>query len=235
MKPLIGITTELAPDRDEGRGWFSTTLITGYCESVAAAGGLPVSLPLAHPATARETLERLDGLILSGGRDIPPEAFGQAPHPALEPMLPPRWPSERLWLETALDLGKPVLGICLGMQVMAVVAGAPLIQDIPSQWPEPISHSQPGGREHHRVTLQEGTRLAALAPAPEVEIVSSHHQAVAEVPSSYRLAALSPDGIIEAIERLDGNFCIGVQWHPERSPEQPNWLLDAFVRQCKGM
>lgn len=232
MRPLIGISTELLPDHLEGRGWFNNALLTGYAEGVDAAGGIPLLLPLARQSLARETLARLDGLILSGGLDIPAEVLGLPPSEHDEPMLPDRWPSERLWLETALELDKPILGICLGMQVMGVAAGASLIQDIPTQWDSPIVHSADLGRHRHDVQIEPGTRLSALAPSQTVNITSSHHQALREVPKGYRLAALGEDGIIEAIERPDRDFVIGVQWHPERHPDQPSWLLRAFIDHC---
>jgi putative glutamine amidotransferase len=234
MKPLIGITTELHPDTLEGRGTFSNTLLTGYPEALVLAGCLPVALPLAREETVRETLARLDGLILSGGMDIPVEVLGEEPHPSLEPMQPERWPSDKLWLETALELKKPVLGICLGMPVMAVSAGAKMILDIASQRPGSMTHSEGSGRLRHEVLLEEGTRLAALAPSLRVTTTSSHHQAIAEVPKGYCLAATAPDGIIEAIEMPDRPFVIGVQWHAERTPTPPDWLLAGFARACGG-
>ncbi|MDX9972786.1 MAG: gamma-glutamyl-gamma-aminobutyrate hydrolase family protein [FCB group bacterium] len=234
MKPLIGITTELQPDTLEGQGTFSNTLLTGYSEALALAGCLPVALPLARPDTVRETLSRLDGLILSGGMDIPVEVLGEAPHPSLEPMQPERWPSECLWLETALEMGKPVLGICLGMQVMAVTAGARMILDIATQRPGSISHTEWPQRLRHEVIVEEGTRLASFAPALRVETTSSHHQAIVDVPKGYRLAATAPDGVIEAIEMPDRPFVIGVQWHAERTPTPPDWVLVGFARACEG-
>lgn len=232
MRPLIGISTELLPDHLEGRGWFNNALLTGYADGIDTAGGIPVLLPLARHSFAREALHRLDGLILSGGLDIPSDVLGKPPHQNDEPMLPERWPSERLWFETALALDKPILGICLGMQIMGVAAGADLIQDIPTQWRNPIIHSADLGRHRHDVQIEAGTRLAALAPSLTVSITSSHHQALGEVPKGYRLAATSSDGIIEAIERPDRDFVIGVQWHPERHPDQPSWLLKAFIDHC---
>jgi putative glutamine amidotransferase len=232
VKPLLGITTELKPDSGDGRCWLQATLLAPYAEGIASAGGLPVALPPAQEGTAREVLARLDGLVLSGGLDIPAEALGEAPHPRLQPMLPERWASERLWLEAALELGKPVLGICLGMQVINTVAGGKMIQDVPSQWPGAIVHTDGSGTFRHEVTLVEGTTLARLAPARQVTVTSSHHQAIAGAAPGYRASALSPDGIIEAIERTEGSLVLGVQWHPERGPYSPDWVLEGFVREC---
>ena len=232
MKPIIGVTSDLVVETNQGRPWNSNRLLISYSEAVIAAGGIPVVLPLASPEICDPMLGRLDGIILSGGNDIPAEVLGEPPHPKIEPLPIERWESERLWLTAALTMDKPVLGICLGMQVMNVVAGGKMIQDIPDQRPGSLVHGTPTRLHRHTIEISPATRLAELAPARSVEITSSHHQAIRDVPPPYRLAATSPDGLVEAIEHPDKNFVIGVQWHPERDPNQPDWLLQAFVRHC---
>lgn len=232
MKPLIGITCEVRVKPD--KPWNRSSLQTTYTECVERAGGLAVILPPAPPTAAEDTLRRLDGLILSGGYDIPPEVLGEPPHPTVEPMPPERWESETRWLEAARALEKPVLGICLGMQIMNVVAGGTLIQDIPALRPGPVVHGDPGEMGRHDVLLSPGSRLAALAPASVVTVTSSHHQAVDRIAPPYRVAATAPDGLVEAIEDPERPFMLGVQWHPERGSAQPDWLLEAFVRHCAG-
>ncbi|NUM53297.1 MAG: gamma-glutamyl-gamma-aminobutyrate hydrolase family protein [Candidatus Hydrogenedentes bacterium] len=232
MKPLIGVTSELVVNTNDGRPWNSSRLLTSYGDAITAAGALPVILPLASAAICESMLERIDGIILSGGDDIPPEVLGEPPHPKVSPLPMPRWESELLWLTTALEVDKPLLGICLGMQIMNVASGGRMIQDIPDQRPGSLVHGTPSRLHRHQVNFVAGTRLAEVAPAMTLEITSSHHQAIRDVPANYNLAATSPDGLIEAIERPDKNFVIGVQWHPERDPLQPDWLLSAFVRHC---
>lgn len=235
MKPIIGITTDLLIETNQGRPWNSSRLLTSYCDAVTTAGGAPVLLPLASPDLCEAMLERIDGIILSGGNDIPPEVLGEPAHPKVEALPMARWNSENLWLSTAIDLDKPLLGVCLGMQIMNVVAGGGMIQDIPDQRPGSLVHGTPSRLHRHEVEIVRGTRLAELAPASKVEITSSHHQGIRSVPPPYRLAAISPDGVIEAIEHPDKDFVIGVQWHPERDPRQPDWLLQAFVRHCASV
>ncbi len=233
MKPLIGITSEFIPSTLMGRPWNSDSLLTGYSQGIADAGGAPVLLPQAQPETAESTLRRLDGLILSGGNDdIPASVLGEEQHPASIPLPMERWNSECLWLETGLKLNKPILGICLGMQVMNVAAGGKLIQDIPDQCPGAGIHGEESRMFSHDVEVIDGTHLARLAPTSPIAITSSHHQAIRDVPPGYRLAARSADGIIEAIEIPEREFVIGVQWHPERDPSPPNWLLLGFVKHC---
>jgi gamma-glutamyl-gamma-aminobutyrate hydrolase PuuD len=190
---------------------------------------------LASAEICEVLLGRLDGIILSGGNDIPPEALNEPAHPKVEALPTERWESERLWLSTALAMDKPLLGICLGMQIMNVAAGGKMIQDIPDQRPGSLVHGTPSRMHRHEVTLAPGTRLAEFSPATTVEITSSHHQAIVNVPHPYRLAATCSDGVIEALEHPDRDFAIGVQWHPERDPNQPDWLLQAFVRHCANV
>lgn len=235
MKPLIGITSEFVPRTLCGRPWNSSTLLTNYTKGVKDAGGAAVILPLADVETAKSILGRLDGLILSGGNDdIPAAVLGEEQHPASSPLPMERWESECLWLQTALNQDKPVLGICLGMQVMNVYAGGSMIQDIPDQCPGSGIHGDETRMYQHDVDLVEGTQLRSIAPGPVVRITSSHHQAIRSAPDGYRLAAISPDGVIEAIEDPRREFVIGVQWHPERTQDGPSWLLEGFVRHCSA-
>ncbi|MBM3290507.1 MAG: gamma-glutamyl-gamma-aminobutyrate hydrolase family protein [Candidatus Hydrogenedentes bacterium] len=232
MIPVIGITSDLLVETNQGRPWNSNRLLTSYCDAIVKAGGVPIVLPLASEAICGPMLRRIDGIILSGGNDIPPEVLGEPAHPKVEPLPMARWESERLWLETALAADKPLLGICLGMQIMCVAAGGRMIQDIPSLRPGSLVHGTPSRLHRHTVDITPGTRLAQLAPAATVEITSSHHQAIEQVPTPYRPAAASPDGLIEACEHPGRAFAIGVQWHPERDPHQPDWLLQGFIEHC---
>lgn len=232
MRPLIGITADLEEASNLGRPWNRSELWTNYISAFEKAGANPVILPLAPAQNAQDLIGRLDGLVLSGGDDIPADALGEPLHPKAKPMARARWESECRWLEAALAMNKPVLGICLGMQIMNVAAGGKMIQDIPDQWPGAIPHGEPGTLQRHCVRAVEDTLLASLAPVPEFEVTSSHHQAVRDVPAPFRVAAVSPDGIIEAIEDPSRAFAVGVQWHPERHPVHPDWLLQVFVRHC---
>src|SRR5262249_22010656 len=131
MKPIIGVTSDLQIETNQGHPWNSNRLLTSYSDAISAAGAVPVLLPLASPDICEAMLSRLDGIILSGGNDIPPEILGEVAHPKVEALPMARWDSERAWLLTALEMDKPLLGICLGMQVMNVVAGGKMFQDIP--------------------------------------------------------------------------------------------------------
>jgi putative glutamine amidotransferase len=153
-------------------------------------------------------------------------------HAKATPLPRESWESEVRWLEAFLAAGKPVLGVCLGMQLMAVHAGGGLIQDIPDQRPSDIPHAQEKGVTYHRVHIEPQSWLASVSPALDPEVASSHHQAAKDVPPGFRASAYAPDGLIEAIEGVGEPFFAGVQWHPEHSKAQPDWLLTAFVGAC---
>ncbi len=229
MKPLIGITATLRLSDLDGLPSNKHTLRTAYTEAIIAAGGAPVILPLATEETARATVSCLDGLILSGGSDIPSEAFGFVPHPNCNYMPDERWKSECLWLRAAEELGVPVLGICLGMQVINVAGGGSLIQDLPTARPDAQPHAGPGIGVRHEVLVEKDSWLA-VAPSLIITVSSAHHQAVDRVAEGYRVTGRARDGVIEAIEHNGLPFVAGVQWHPERFPDQPNWLLERFVK-----
>jgi putative glutamine amidotransferase len=233
LRPIIGITSNLRIKEEQDSPNNAHTLRTKYAEMILAAGGATVILPLATEEVEPETLARVDGLVLSGGGDIPPECFGASPHLRCHYMPPERWRSDCLWLETAEMLQTPVLGICLGMQVMNVAAGGTLIQDLPSERPGARPHTGPGIGCQHEVRIEPGSRLAAMAPSSLVMITSSHHQAVDQLGKNYRAVAAAEDGMIEAIETVGEGLLLGVQWHPERCLDQPNWLLQGFVEWCR--
>ena len=211
--PLIGLTLDHEPG---GPGQFSRypfhALRENYLSAVSTAGGMPVCL--GYDCDAEALMARLDGLIVTGGAfDVDPALYDEPPHPLTSPH-PARTTAELALLRAALAQGKPVLGICGGMQLLAVHAGGTLIQHLP----EELQHEQPNPRHEpgHDIDIVPGTKLAQIVGAERMSVNSSHHQAVRD-PGRAKICAYAPDGTIEAIE-LDGpGFAIGVQWHPEFS------------------
>ena len=185
---------------------------------VAASGGLPILLPH-EPDLAVEYAHYCDALVLTGGVDPDTESFGQPLHPEARPIDPRRQAFELALLEAAkLQPGMPVLGVCLGMQLMALHSGGRLDQYLPASLPDAHVHQD---EHHHSVVL--GVNCSVLADTPdksERTVVSSHRQAVVDA-GSMRVLATAPDGVIEAIDDPDRNFYVGVQWHPERSGVGP--------------
>ncbi len=203
-----------------------------YMESLARAGAGMRWVELSDPEQAVQDALTCDGLLLPGGGDMDPKFYGQERIPACgEPNLL-RDAAEPLLLRAFLAADKPVLGICRGIQVMNAVLGGDLYQDI-----NPFEHLPHNGHwaKVHTVTVRRGTLLSRILGQDTVLVNSQHHQAVDRVAPGFTLAALSEDGIVEAIEKPDAGFCLGVQWHPEwLSDADPamQGLFDAFVNAC---
>ena len=203
-----------------------------YIESLARAGAGMHWVELSDPEQAVQDALTCDGLLLPGGGDMDPKFYGQARIPACgEPNLL-RDAAEPLLLRAFLAADKPVLGICRGIQVMNAVLGGDLYQDI-----KPFEHLPHNDHwtKVHTVTVRRGTLLSRILGQDTVLVNSQHHQAVDRVAPGFTLAALSEDGIVEAIEKPDARFCLGVQWHPEwLSDADPAMLVifDAFVNAC---
>ena len=181
---------------------------------------------------AEELGDSLDGLLVSGGADLPPEMFGAQPDPKLEELVPPMRPAlEEQLIQIMQAQSKPVLGICYGSQLLNVLEGGTLIQDIPSHFPNALQHRE-GAR--HDVITEAGTQLRDWL-GERFEVASYHHQSVENVAPGARLAALAPDGIVEAVEFPQYRFCVGVQWHPERTRESvaTQRLMKTFVDACR--
>lgn len=203
-----------------------------YMESLARAGAGMRWVELSDPEQAVQDALTCDGLLLPGGGDMDPKFYGQERIPACgEPNLL-RDAAEPLLLRAFLAADKPVLGICRGIQVMNAVLGGDLYQDI-----NPFEHLPHNDHwaKVHTVTVRRGTLLSRILGQDTVLVNSQHHQAVDRVAPGFTLAALSEDGIVEAIEKPDAGFCLGVQWHPEwLSDADPamQGLFDAFVNAC---
>lgn len=244
MRPLIGVTAGspgggrpacggVGPEAARG-----LCLDAGYARAIEAAGGIPAVLPPQDPAGAGDALARLDGLLLSGGPDLDPLHFGEEPLPETGRIDPGRDVWELALAHAALRADVPVLGICRGGQVINVAAGGGLYQDIARQVKGGLKHVQDAPRWYptHSVTVQPGSRLAALLAAPagefpagaarggppggvsaplRIRVNSFHHQAVWEVAPGFIACARAPDGVVEGIERPGAAFALGVQWHPE--------------------
>jgi putative glutamine amidotransferase len=226
-KPVIGITVNHVPDESLAYDRLSMS----YVEAVQQAGGIPVLLPnIGDPAV----LEALDGLVVSGGGDFDPGLFGQEPHGAhMEGVSAERDETEiKLLREAPADM--PILGICRGIQAIAVAYGGTLIQDVPSQRPSDLVHAQKGARDErtHGVRVEPGSRLGDILGAREIRVNSFHHQAVDRVPEGFQPVAWAADGLLEGIESTQRPFCFGVQWHPEnliRVEDHARRLFSALV------
>ena len=230
-KPIIGITANY--------GEYGTQLAEAYYESVRQAGGVPVVLPASLDVDGMEDfLLSVDGLLFSGGADINPLMFGEEPEQNLHGICPQRDFQELLLMKRALDKQIPVLGICRGIQVLAVAMGGTVVQDIYSSalYEKPLlKHNQDLARPFasHTVEVDSGSILSTLFNSSRLEVNSFHHQAVANPGKGMKVTAKSPDGVVEAIESDEFKSVLGVQWHPESfyqtkgAPMKPifDWLV----------
>jgi len=214
MGPLIGITMSFDYDTNTAK------LGERYINAVVKAGGVPLAVPPVQDENLlKEIVQKLDGIILSGGPDIDPSYFNQLPHPRLGRICPKRDASEIYLAAEFIRRSKPILGICRGIQVMNVAMGGTIIQDIPSNLENSIKHMQdaPEWHKSHEIRIvDEASLLYRIIGRLQIRVNSFHHQSVDKVAPDLKVTAIAPDGVIEAIEaKRPYGFCIGIQWHPE--------------------
>jgi putative glutamine amidotransferase len=235
-QPVIGVTLDSeAPGGYSKLPWYA--LRQNYSEAVVRAGGLPVLLPH-EPERAMAYLDRIDGLIVTGGAfDVDPAIFGATSRHRTVKTKDRRTAFELAITRGALDRDMPVLGICGGQQLLNVALGGTLIQHIPDEVSEALAHEQPNPRTEpgHTVKLVKGTLLQRICEADELQVNSAHHQAAKEIGKGVVVDALAEDGVIEGIEHPDYRFCLGVQWHPEYSISAGDTrIFEAFVAASRG-
>ena len=232
-RPLIGITSVYKVDKEDGSA--STSVNFAYIKAVAENGGVPVVLPtISGEEILQRYVEELDALVLVGGADIPPSAYGQQPHETVKVLPRQRYNFESKLISLWLSSDKPLLGVCLGMQFTNVVAGGTLIQDIPSQVGTKVVHR--GDKVYHWVKIEPDSFLAKILDTNKAFVYSNHHQAVKDVGKGLKIVARTEDGIIEALERVDGEFGLFVQWHPEQmdDTEHRKAIYGALIRACEA-
>jgi putative glutamine amidotransferase len=222
MAPTIGITTY--HKNADWRGWSEegALLPWKYVTSIRTAGGRPVLLPPGGDAAEAEaTLAVLDGVVIAGGGDIDPAAYGTAKHPKTAGIAADRDAWELAIADAAIRMDVPLLGICRGMQVLNVACGGTLHQHVPDLVGHEGHSGPPDGYGTHLVRVTSGTTVQSILPGGEYfGVPTHHHQAVDELGDGLVVVGWADDGIIEAVETTSaGSFLIGVQWHPEQGDD----------------
>lgn len=211
-RPVIGITAAHCTEE------LKTFPRHYYVESIRRAGGIPIILPPVQSSEeANEVLKLIQGLILTGGGDISPTYLKEVPHRGIGGCFPERDMAEIMFAQLAMERDLPLLGICRGIQVLVIAAGGKIYQDISTQYPTAMEHTQTAPRQYvwHDVDIEEDSLLFRLLGETRIGVNSLHHQSVSGIPQGFRKNAWACDGIIEGIEKIEAKFCIGVQWHPE--------------------
>lgn len=212
MPAHIGVTCSAD---DQGRAIVRTP----YYRAVHRAGALPVALPFLDDLdVARSLMDRLDGLVLTGSEDLDPALWGQPLHPAVTLMHPARQRTELLLGQAWLERDLPVLAICGGMQNLAVAAGGTIHQHLPELGDHVLDHARSADGPRHAVEATPGSCLAGLL-GTSFEANSVHHQGIDRLGAGMTAVAHAPDGVVEAWEMPERRFAVGVQWHPERMPD----------------
>jgi putative glutamine amidotransferase len=232
-RPLVGITLG---DGDEPG---LHVMREDYVRSVEQAGAVPVVLPPVRPEDVPALLDRLDGVLLSGGVDVDPALYGQDRHPKLGRVNRRRDDFELALTREALRRNQPILAICRGHQVLNVATGGTLIQDIASLVEGAMDHDGRGPRcrRSHRVEVTASSRLREILGEDALSVNSLHHQAVDRVGEGLVTAARCPeDGVVEGLEMPGRRFVVAVQWHPEsfwNRPDSFQPLFDAHAEACR--
>jgi putative glutamine amidotransferase len=222
-RPLIGVCT--AVERASFGVWKdepATLLPLSYSRAIHGAGGMVAMLPPDRRASEEpgELLDRFDALVLGGGADIDPEVQGVEPHPETVGTNPDRDSFEIALALGALERGIPLLGVCRGMQVLNVACGGSLDQHIPERLGHDLHRPVPGAWAEHDVRIEAGSLAATAAGTERLTVKSHHHQGLDRIAESLQASAwATDDDTVEAIESPDGDFVLGVLWHPEEDPE----------------
>lgn len=244
--PLIGVTTselrfpqEIIPRTHGEPDRTEMALGLNYLRAIELAGGIPVVLPPLGLEAIGPLLERISGLLLSGGPDLDPVAYGQRPNVELGPTVPQLDAFEVALAEEAIARDMPILGICRGEQTLNVARGGTLHQHLPEFVDGSVVHRQRerGNCPTHAVNVAPDSELARILGASELAVNSFHHQAVDRLGEGLRAVAWARDGVIEAIEDDDVPLALGVQWHAETLVDDPRQLalFERLVESCRAL
>ena len=233
-KPIIGISASMIfEEKDElFLGDKYSCVAHSYVDAIYKSGGIPVVLPILKDVSAiREQVKLLDGIVLSGGRDVDPHFYGEEPLEKLEAIFPERDVHETALIKAATDLKKPIFAICRGMQILNVVYGGTLYQDLSLIPGNVLKHNQVSKPtlKTHKIQIEENSIISEIF-GKETMVNSFHHQALDKVADDFKVVARASDGVVEAIEHKTYKFLVGVQWHPEMLEVECDEARELFKR-----
>lgn len=240
MKPIIGISGSILINKGNTFSGYRRSYVNqDYVESVLRAGGIPFIIPFNEELESiREMVEHVDGVILSGGHDVNPYNYGEDPLLKIGEVFPERDVFDMEIYKTAVKFNKPVFGICRGFQIINVVNGGSLYQDLSYADFVKLKHDQQDNPSQatHFVKFEEGTFLRDIL-GEESKVNSFHHQILKDVAPGFKVVAKSPDGVVESIQKITEDcFVVGVQWHPEMLSvkyEDSQKVFDEFVKEVE--
>lgn len=233
-KPVIGLTPQF--DYERNRVWIGPN----YLNAVSAAGGVPLLLPLlADKESLTAAANVCSGVLFTGGPDIDPFLFGEETIRQGGVVVPKRDKMEEVLFDIVFQTGKPILGICRGIQILNVFLGGTLYQDITAQFLSDLSiaHYQKSDNSvlTHSVLVKKGTLLSEILKKDSIKVNSFHHEAIKDVAPALKIAGISLDSLIEALYLPEHRFFLGVQWHPEHlynTSEEALLIFKAFINAC---
>jgi putative glutamine amidotransferase len=231
--PLVGVT---ASRIHNSKGFPTMMVMEAYTRAVAEAGAIPLIIPLGISSESLQTIvDRLDGILFTGGGDVRPQVYGSQDHPLVSEIDDDRDRVELDLFRLLNSTGKPFLGICRGIQLINIALGGTIYEDILDQHPGALKHDcSHYARNYlaHPVEITEDSQLRRILGTSQVEVNSLHHQGLRQLAPGAKATAWSPDGIVEAIEVPGYSFGLAVQWHPEWLQEHPSMrdLFRTFVQ-----
>ena len=229
MRPIVGVTSYVEQARFGAWDVPAALIPLSYVHAIERAGGRALVVPPAEDGV-EETLDALDGLVLSGGSDLDPSLYGEDAHPETRNIRPQRDLAEMALLRAALARDLPVLAVCRGSQVLNVARGGNLVQHLPEALGTQAHRETPGVFSDHGVEVDPDSRLGGIVGS-SVEVKSHHHQGYGELGEGLRVVARAEDGTIEAVEDPEHRFAVGVLWHPEEGKDAS--LFEALVAEAR--
>ena len=230
-RPLIGVTCCIRESNFAKWTMDAAILPSTYTSAIERAGGIPILIPPSSFSTS--ILDKISGIVIAGGPDIDPSEYGEEPYSSTASYYPEQDSSERALIEEALDRDLPMLCVCRGMQLLSIIHGGRLHQHLDNTPGFEGHGSYDGQSSEHAVTTNDGSKISSLMGS-QIIVNSTHHQGVSNAGSLMVTAHANHDGLIEAVERPDLKFCIGVQWHPERMGGNHDILYSELVKSARS-